>query len=96
MGVVVLRALVQAAAAVVVKQEQGVDVQTDKDQEAQEAQEAVEQSLAEKYEAAQGLKERQMMEEEQAGTVLDKYTQIYIPVRGEMRDERARGGKGYQ
>lgn len=84
-GMACVRALGQAAAAVVVQQKQGVDVQADKDQEAIDAKEAAAQSLAERYEAAQGLKERQMMEEEQAGTVLDKYTQIYIPVRGEKR-----------
>lgn len=63
----------------VVQQEQGVDVQAGEDQDARDA---LQQTLAEKYEAGEGLRERQMMEDEATGTVQDKYTQIYIPVRG--------------
>ncbi len=66
-------------------QEQGVDVQREGKEAAdleQEGEDGVAQpSLAEKYEAAQGLRERQMMEEEPTGTVQDKYTKIYVPVR---------------
>lgn len=76
-----------------VQQEQGVDVDVDVDvdvmqEEGEQAEEAMLDdemgeeyaSLVEKYEAAQGLKAKSMMEEDQTGTVLDKYTQIYIPV----------------
>ncbi|CAM9686465.1 unnamed protein product, partial [Hapterophycus canaliculatus] len=83
----------QTAAAVLVQQERGVDVDIDADvvqEVGEDAQEVVADdemgeeytSLAEKYEAAQGLKAKSMMEEEQTGTVLDKYTQIYIPADG--------------
>lgn len=70
----------QGAAAAVVVQEQDLGAQTSvTGEQSQEEKDAM--SLAEKYEAGQGLRERQMMEDAQAGTVQDKYTQIYVPVR---------------
>lgn len=76
-----------------VQQEQGVDVDVAQEEGEEAAQEAMLDdemgeeyaSLAEKYEAAQGLRAKSMMEEEQTGTVLDKYTQIYIPVSHQWR-----------
>lgn len=68
-----------AAAAVLVQQEEGVAVQTEAEQAA--AAEEEYENLSENFQTANALREKAMMQPEASGTVQDKYTQIYVPVR---------------